>query len=111
LPALVCSLLDPRASRSFRAKTGRLELPSLNVATEGNTSMQRADRAGTLSRMTTAAQTRADFLTPKQVAHRLGVDVSSVYRSISRNELPHVRLLPRGAIRVPASAIEPEPRP
>ena len=54
--------------------------------------------------METAIEGRADFLTPKQVAHRLGVDVSSVYRSISRNELPHVRLRPAAP-----SACQPQP--
>lgn len=61
--------------------------------------------------MTTRTETRADLLTPKQVAHRLGVDVSCVYRAVNRGALPAIRLVPRGAIRIPSSALEPELRP
>ncbi len=60
--------------------------------------------------MTTGTQERAEFLTPQQVAYRLGVGVHSVYRAVNRGELPAIRLSTRGAIRVPASALEPEPR-
>jgi excisionase family DNA binding protein len=41
----------------------------------------------------------------------LGVDVSAVYRLIERNELPHVRLIPRGAIRIPRSALDVKQQP
>jgi excisionase family DNA binding protein len=60
-----------------------------------------------VSSVATGTQERGDFLTPKQVAHRLGVGVHSVYRAVDRGELPAVRLSARGAIRVPADAIEP----
>ena len=61
--------------------------------------------------MTTTVERRDALLSPKEVAHELGLDVSAVYRAVQRGELPSVRLLPRGAIRIPQSAIEPEPRP
>jgi excisionase family DNA binding protein len=66
--------------------------------------------ACTVSEVQTGTQERAEFLTPQQVAYRLGVGVHSVYRAVNRGELPAIRLVPRGAIRVPASAIEPARR-
>jgi excisionase family DNA binding protein len=57
--------------------------------------------------MATATEERADFLTPKEVAYRLGVGVHSVYRAVNRGELPATRLNARGAIRIRASELEP----
>jgi len=61
--------------------------------------------------MQTLTNKRDDqFLAPKEVAQTLGLHVSAVYRAVERGELPAVRLGHRGAIRIPASAIEVEPR-
>ena len=92
---------------SFRSKTGRALEPFPNVATDGNIALAESEIAGTVSGMATGTQERADFLTPKEVAYRLGVGVHSVYRAVNRGELPATRLSARGAIRVPASALEP----
>jgi excisionase family DNA binding protein len=56
--------------------------------------------------MSTATDQR-EYLKPQEVADELGFHVSAVYRSIERGELQAIRLTPRGAIRVPRSAIEP----
>ena len=69
-----------------------------------------SQNTGTVSVVATRTQERPDFLTPKEVAYRLGVGVHSVYRAVSRGELPAIRLSTRGAIRVPASALEPRRR-
>jgi excisionase family DNA binding protein len=61
--------------------------------------------------MQTIAHRREQFLSPKEAAHLLGLDVSSIYRACARGELPSVRLLPKGAIRIPRSALDPETRP
>lgn len=62
--------------------------------------------------MQTVANTREEtFLSPKQAAHELGLHVSAIYRAVDRGELAVVRLGERGAIRIPRSALEPEPRP
>lgn len=53
------------------------------------------------------ADTR-EWLAPKEVAHTLRVDLSTVYRAIERGELPALRLSHHGAIRVHKSAIEPK---
>jgi excisionase family DNA binding protein len=50
----------------------------------------------------------AGYVTPKELAHELGVSTSAVYRSVERGELPAIRLLPRGSIHIPRSAIEHE---
>jgi excisionase family DNA binding protein len=50
------------------------------------------------------------FVAPKEAAHTLGVDVSLIYRAVEKGELPVVRLNPRGAIRIPSSALEPKER-
>ena len=50
---------------------------------------------------------RDDLLAPKQVAPELNLNVSAVYRAVERGQLPAVRPLPKGAIRIPRSAIEP----
>ncbi len=55
--------------------------------------------------MTTPVNSRGNFATPKQVAEELGCNVSSVYRAVERGELPSIRLLPRGAIKIPRSAL------
>jgi excisionase family DNA binding protein len=60
--------------------------------------------------MATITESR-DYLTPKEVAHTLGVDVSAVYRAVQSGELPVVRLTMRGGIRIPRAALEPEPKP
>jgi excisionase family DNA binding protein len=44
----------------------------------------------------------------KQVAHLLGLSTAAVYRSVERNEIPHVRLLPHGAITIPRSVLDHE---
>jgi excisionase family DNA binding protein len=61
--------------------------------------------------MATISDKQRPFLTPKELAHELGVTPAVVYRSVERGELPHIRLLPRGAIRIPRSVLDPEPRP
>jgi excisionase family DNA binding protein len=58
-----------------------------------------------MRRMKTTDESR--YLAPKEVAHLLGLSRSSVYRALEQGELPHVQLRPNGAIRVPASALEP----
>lgn len=60
--------------------------------------------------MQTVARKRERMLAPKEVASELGLHVSSVYRSVARGDLPSVRLNVRGAIRIPASALETEER-
>jgi excisionase family DNA binding protein len=115
LPAIVCGWpLALLMSDLFRAKAAVELEPLAKVATAGNhrtrKTLVKSQNACTVSLMATVTQKRADFLTPKQVAYRLGVGVHSVYRAVNRGELPAIRLVPRGAIRVPASAIEPETR-
>lgn len=61
--------------------------------------------------MQTIAHKRDRFLAPKEAAEILRVDVSVIYRAIRLGQLPSVRLTERGAIRIPRSALEPEPRP
>lgn len=60
--------------------------------------------------MATIVENRETYLAPKQVAQRLGVHVSAVYRSIARGELAFVRLGRRSAIRIPVSELEPRER-
>jgi excisionase family DNA binding protein len=43
---------------------------------------------------------------PKQLAHELGVSTSAINRSVERGELPAIRLLPRGSIHIPRSALD-----
>jgi excisionase family DNA binding protein len=47
----------------------------------------------------------------KEAARILRVSPSSIYRAVERGTLPSVRLSATGVIRIPASAIDPEPRP
>jgi excisionase family DNA binding protein len=51
---------------------------------------------------------RRGYVTPQQLAAELGCNVSAVYRSVERGELPAIRLVPAGSIHIPRSAIEPE---
>jgi excisionase family DNA binding protein len=56
--------------------------------------------------MTTPVQKRAEWLTPKEIAHELRVSVTSVYRAVDRGDLEAVRLSEHGALRIPRSALE-----
>jgi excisionase family DNA binding protein len=51
------------------------------------------------------------FLSVGEAAHELRVSKASVYRAIETGSLPAVRLMPLGALRIPASVLEPERRP
>jgi excisionase family DNA binding protein len=115
LPALVWDWpLALRLVALFRSKTERELEPRRNVATDGNIARERHLRKTKASVLCQSWQQlpekREEFLTPKQVAYRLGVGVHSVYRAVNRGELPATRLSARGAIRVPASALEPRRR-
>ncbi len=50
------------------------------------------------------------WLSPQQAAQELGVSPAIIYRSVQRDDLPHIRLSAR-TIRIPRSAIDPEKRP
>jgi hypothetical protein len=50
---------------------------------------------------------RDDLLAPKQFARELNLNVSAVYLTVERAQLPAVRLLRRGSIGIPRSAIQP----
>ena len=58
----------------------------------------------------TATNENRRYLTPAEAAAELGVSKSTVYRAVSGGSLPAVRLVPLGALRIPAAAIEPEER-
>jgi helix-turn-helix protein len=45
------------------------------------------------------------WLAPKEVAHELRLDVSTVYKAIRGGALPAFRLTENGALRVPHSAL------
>ena len=57
----------------------------------------------------TAAHKR--FLSPSEAAEELGVTKSTVYRAAESGNLPPVRLVPFGALRILVEALEPEERP
>ena len=52
-----------------------------------------------------------EYLNVKETALLLRVSASSVYRAVEAGTIPAFRLSERGSIRVPRSAVEPEPRP
>lgn len=52
-----------------------------------------------------------DYVTPQVLARELGCSTSSIYRAVERGTLPAIRLLPRGAIHIPRSALGTEPKP
>lgn len=51
------------------------------------------------------------YLSVGEAALELRMSRTSVYRAIEAGSLPVVRLQPRGALRIPVSALEPERRP
>jgi len=53
--------------------------------------------------------THDKWLSPQQAAQELGVSKAIIYRSIQRDDLPHIRLSAR-TFRIPRSAIETEPK-
>jgi excisionase family DNA binding protein len=57
--------------------------------------------------MATAMDSRK-FLSVGEAAHELRMSKASVYRAIESGNLPAVRLQPLGALRIPASSLEPE---
>lgn len=59
---------------------------------------------------TTQTPAHKRFLSSSEAAEELGVSKSTVYRSIESGHLPAIRLQPLGALRIPASALEPEGR-
>src|ERR1700758_5579762 len=100
------------ASRAARG-TSRLGLgnaratPGQQGSSTGLTS-RTSDKANLVpssrNRIVALVQTIAntcDYFTPKEVAQTLGLHVSVVYRAVERGELPAVRLMPRGAIKIP----------
>jgi excisionase family DNA binding protein len=56
--------------------------------------------------MSTHVHEREEFLTPKELASVLRVDVASIYRAIARGDVPAVRLSQHGALRVHRSVLD-----
>ena len=46
------------------------------------------------------------YLAPTEVARRLRMSKSSVYRAVERGDLPAIQLARHGALRIPADALE-----
>ena len=57
--------------------------------------------------MATAMDSRR-YLSVGEAAHELRVSPATVYRAIEIGSLPAIRLVPHGALRIPASSLEPE---
>ena len=59
----------------------------------------------------TATPANRRYFSPAEAAAELGVSKSTVYRAVESGHLPAIRLQPLGALRIPASALEPARRP
>jgi excisionase family DNA binding protein len=51
-----------------------------------------------------------EWFTPAELARELRLSTAAVYRAVERGELPTVRLIDSGAIRIHRSALDPKER-
>jgi excisionase family DNA binding protein len=52
----------------------------------------------------------SEYPAVKEAAQKLGLTPATVYRLVAAGNIPALQLCDRGAIRIPRSAVEPQPK-